>query len=106
MTTRYALGVDVGGTFTDLVAVSDVGDTLIEKVSSTPGDQSIGVMNGIERLARLIDASLEDFVPSIDHVVHGTTVATNIMLEMNGAVTGVLATEGHRDTIDIRRNYK
>jgi N-methylhydantoinase A len=100
------LGVDVGGTFTDLVAIGDGGETLIEKVSSTPGDQSIGVMNGIERLARLVDGSLEDFVARLDYVVHGTTVATNIMLEMNGAVTGVLCTAGHRDTIDIRRNYK
>jgi N-methylhydantoinase A len=106
MTTRYTIGVDVGGTFTDLVAISDAGETLIEKVSSTPSDQSIGVMDGIERLARLVDGSVGGFVRSIDHVVHGTTVATNIMLEMNGAVTGVLCTEGHRDTIDVRRNYK
>jgi N-methylhydantoinase A len=106
MTTRYALGVDVGGTFTDLIAVGDDGSTLIEKVSSTPHDQSVAVMDGIERLARLVGTTAEDFGRSVDYLVHGTTVATNIMLEMNGAVTGVLATEGHRDTIDIRRNYK
>ncbi|MEA2499823.1 MAG: N-methylhydantoinase [Actinomycetota bacterium] len=103
---RYALGVDVGGTFTDLFAIGDAGETLIEKVPSTPGDQSVGVIDGIERLADLVELRVEDFVPRIDYLVHGTTVATNIMLEMNGAVTGVLATEGHRDTIDIRRNYK
>jgi N-methylhydantoinase A len=102
----FALGVDVGGTFTDLVAISEAGETLIEKVPSTPGDQSVGVINGIERLGHAVGMAVEDFVPQINYLVHGTTVATNIMLEMNGAVTGVLATEGHRDTIDIRRNYK
>lgn len=106
MTVRYALGVDVGGTFTDLIAVSDQGQTLIEKVPSTPEDQSVGVMNGIERLARIAGAKMTEFVASVDYFVHGTTVATNIMLEMNGAITGILATQGHRDTIDIRRNYK
>ncbi len=100
------IDVDVGGTFTDLFAIGEAGETLIEKVPSTPDDQSVGVITGIERLADQLDSAVEDFISRIDYLVHGTTVATNIMLEMNGAVTGVLATEGHRDTIDIRRNYK
>lgn len=106
MTGRYALGVDVGGTFTDLFAIGDAGETIIEKVPSTSQDQSVGVINGIERVADLVGLTAEEFIPRIDYLVHGTTVATNIMLEMNGAVTGILTTEGHRDTIDIRRNHK
>ena len=103
---RFGVGIDVGGTFTDLVAIDGEGSALLEKVPTTPQDQSIGVMNGIEGLAVKAGVDVRGFLRLTDFIVHGTTVVTNIMLEMNGAITGVLATRGHRDTIDIRRNHK
>ncbi|MPZ68484.1 MAG: hydantoinase/oxoprolinase family protein [Actinobacteria bacterium] len=103
---RYAVGVDVGGTFTDLVALTADGRTLVAKVPSTPGDQSVGVVNGLQDLAGREKLDLPEFLGSCGYLVHGTTVATNIMLEFNGARTGVITTKGFRDIIDIRRNYK
>ena len=103
---RFGVGIDVGGTFTDLVAIDGEGSALLDKVPTTPRDQSIGVMNGIEGLAAQADLDVGGFLAGIDFIVHGTTVVTNIMLEMTGATTGVLATRGHRDTIDVRRNHK
>jgi N-methylhydantoinase A len=105
--TRYAAGIDVGGTFTDLVVTENAtGRQIVAKVPTTPENQSIGVINGLREVAAVLSHDLPGFMERMDHIVLGTTVATNIMLEMNGAVTGILATRGHRDTIDVRRNYK
>ena len=101
----WSIGIDVGGTYTDLYAIAS-DRTFIEKTPSTPEDQSKGVMNGLRRLAAREGADLRQFLGQCDYVVHGTTVATNIMLEFNGAPTGMLTTSGHRDTIELRRNFK
>ncbi len=78
----YRLGVDVGGTFTDLFLVNEKsGETFTAKVPSTPADQSIGVLHGIERVCRKAGVRPE----AIDHVMHGTTVATNTVLTGTGA---------------------
>ncbi len=103
---RFGVGIDVGGTFTDLVAIDKEGAAFLEKVPTTPSDQSVGVMTGIAGLAAKTGLDVRGFLERSDFIVHGTTVVTNIMLEMNGALTGVFATRGHRDTIDIRRNHK
>ena len=87
----YRLGVDVGGTFTDLLLVDERGGrTWSAKVPSTPADQSVGVMNGI---ARVCDGAGID-PKAIAHVLHGTTVATNAVLERKGAKTALLVTRG------------
>ncbi len=101
----FRIGVDVGGTFTDFILASDRGIELL-KVPTTLEDQSRGVMSGIEILAGRHGLDTRDFLSQTDLVVHGTTTADNTMIEMNGAKTGLLTTQGHRDEIEIRRGYK
>ena len=102
----YRVGVDVGGTFTDLICITPTGEVLLDKTPTTLEDQSIGVMNGLELLAARTHHNLADFCAQLDVVVHGTTTADNTMIEMDGAVTGLLVTEGHRDEIEMRRVHK
>src|SRR5690349_9940038 len=100
------IGIDVGGTFTDLVAVDDGGNSTLAKVASTPQDPSIGVMAGLERLGELLHLSPADLFAQTERIVHGTTVATNALLEHKGAKVGLLTTEGHRDVIEMREGLK
>ena len=101
----FRIGVDVGGTFTDLVLVHD-GTITLDKHPTTPHDQSEGVLGGIRQLASRIGMPLADLLARTDMVVHGTTTADNTMIEMSGAVTGLVTSDGHRDEIEIRRGYK
>jgi len=89
------LGVDVGGTFTDLVALSGEGTLVTEKVPSTPDDQSTGVINAL--------GSSEIEPDAVDALAHGMTVATNALLERKGAKTALVTTEGFRDVLEIAR---
>ena len=100
------IGIDVGGTFTDLVAVDDTGHSTLAKVASTPEDPSIGVMAGLEHLAELLHLSPAQLLAQTERIVHGTTVATNALLEHKGAKVGLLTTEGHRDVIEMREGLK
>jgi N-methylhydantoinase A len=93
----HRLGVDVGGTFTDLVALTDDG-IVTAKVPSTPGDQSEGVMDGIRKAA--VEPN------RVKVVSHGTTVATNALLERKGGRTALITTEGFRDVIEIGRQNR
>jgi N-methylhydantoinase A len=102
----YRVGVDVGGTFTDLICVTPDGEVLLDKTPTTPDDQSAGVMNGIRLLAVRTQLDTAEFCARIDALVHGTTTADNTMIEMNGAATGLLVTKGHRDEIEMRRVHK
>jgi N-methylhydantoinase A len=100
------IGIDVGGTFTDMVAVDDNGISTLAKVPSTPQDPSIGVMQGLERLADVLGLSRGELLGQTERIVHGTTVATNALLEHKGAKVGLLTTEGHRDVIEMREGLK
>jgi N-methylhydantoinase A len=100
------IGIDVGGTFTDLVAVDDTGHSTLAKTASTPADPSIGVMAGLDRLAALLHLSPSHLLAQTERIVHGTTVATNALLEHKGAKVGLLTTEGHRDIIEMREGLK
>src|SRR5271166_5102816 len=102
----YRIGIDVGGTFTDLVAVDDLGQTTLAKVPSTPADPSIGVLDGLQLLAETLDLDRSALLAETDRIVHGTTVATNALLERRGAKVGLLTTEGHRDVIEMREGLK
>jgi len=102
----YRLGVDVGGTFTDLLCVTPAGDVVLDKTPTTPDDQSTGVMNGVAQLAERFGITVAELCSELDILVHGTTTADNTMIEMNGAPTGLLVTEGHRDEIEMRRVHK
>jgi N-methylhydantoinase A len=90
----YHAGVDIGGTFTDFVALDpESGELEVEKVASTPDDPSIGLMKGIEEM--------ELGVTGIERLVHGTTVATNAVLERDGAACGLITTAGFEDVLEI-----
>src|SRR6476469_6676711 len=102
----FTIGVDVGGTYTDLVATDETGRTMFAKSPSTPVDQSIGVMAGLEELARRLGVTREHMLAATDRLVHGTTVATNALLERKGAKVALLTTEGHRDVIEMREGLK
>ncbi|MBI3785087.1 MAG: hydantoinase/oxoprolinase family protein [Deltaproteobacteria bacterium] len=102
----YRIGIDVGGTFTDFVLVRPDGSLRLFKSPTTPGDQSQGILNGLQQLAADEQLSLDRLLSNTSVIVHGTTTADNTMIEMNGAVTALLTTQGHRDEIELRRGYK
>jgi len=106
MAERYKIGIDVGGTFTDLVLSSSDGEVAVAKTLSTPEDPSIGVVEGLRRLAEGRAASLEEFASRVRTIVHGTTVTTNAVLTRGGAVTGLITTEGVRDALEMRRGIR
>src|SRR3954454_491349 len=102
----YRIGIDVGGTFTDLVAIDASGAPTLAKVPSTPQDPSLGVLDGLEQLAQRFGLDRPGLLAQTDRIVHGTTVATNALLERKGARLGLLTTEGHRDVIEMREGLK
>ena len=98
----YRLGVDVGGTFTDLLLVNEkTGALHTAKVPSTPDDSSRGVFNGINKVCE--KASIEP--GEITSVMHGTTVATNTILTGTGAKVGLITTKGYRQVLQIARSF-
>ena len=98
----YRLGVDVGGTFTDLLLFDDQsGASHKTKVPSTPDDPSRAVVSGTRDICKIAGISPEQ----IDYFLHGTTVATNAMLEGKGARVGLIVTEGYRQILQIARSY-
>src|SRR5579872_6272329 len=100
------IGIDVGGTFTDLVAIDEAGVATLAKVPSTPEDPSLGVLGGLAALAANLGRDRAAMLGDTERVVHGTTVATNALLERKGARVGLLTTEGHRDVIEMREGLK
>ena len=100
------IGIDVGGTFTDIVVSAGSGETIIAKAATTPADQSDGVLAGIALAAERLDMTMADLLAATSRMVHGTTVATNALLEGKTARVGMLTTEGHRDVIEMREGLK
>ena len=97
------VGVDVGGTFTDLIYLDTATEALgIHKVETTPDDPSIGVITGIKSLCELMVSPPSD----VDHVFHGTTTATNAVLEAKGASAGMITNDGFRDILHIGRHQR
>jgi N-methylhydantoinase A/oxoprolinase/acetone carboxylase beta subunit len=97
------IGVDVGGTFTDLIFVDEEkGSVAVHKTPSTPKDPSIGVINGVLDLCKSTGTPLH----AIDNLFHGTTIATNLVLQHDGVKTGMITTEGFRDVIHIGRHKR
>src|ERR1700694_5534106 len=99
---RYRLGVDVGGTHTDLVLFdTESGELLVEKVASTPKNPAHGVLNGVAKYI------LGGVAPSeIGFFAHGTTITTNALLEMRGAKVGLLITKGYRAIQEIQNQAR
>lgn len=94
------IGIDVGGTFTDVVLVDDrTGELYFTKTLTTPPDLWVGVLTGIDKILRIAGARMSD----VEYIVHGTTIGTNALLERKGSKTGLITTEGFRDVLEIGR---
>lgn len=93
------IGIDVGGTFTDLIGIDGDGNVTVRKTHTTPADPSEGVVTGIGKLLAAAGATARD----AELVVHGTTIGTNALLTRNGVKTGLLTTAGFRDVLEIQK---
>ena len=112
----YKIGIDVGGTFTDFVVAPtggsaggltpESGQPRFFKTQSTPDDPSVGVMNGLQEIAGAYGLSLDDLLLNTDLVIHGSTVATNTLVERKGARVGLITTDGFRDLLEMREGLK
>jgi N-methylhydantoinase A len=102
----FTIGIDVGGTFTDVVVAGPDGAVIIAKAPTTPSDQSDGVLAGIALAAARLGRDAAGLLAETGRIVHGTTVATNALLEGKTARVGMLTTEGHRDVIEMREGLK
>ena len=100
------IGIDVGGTFTDLVVAQNNRDIEQFKTHSTPKDPSIGVLNGLTDIANAHKITLNELFTKVELIVHGTTVATNTLIERKGANVGIITTDGFRDLLEIREGLK
>ena len=102
---KLRIGIDIGGTFTDFALLDD-GALTLHKNLSTPEDRSLGVLQGLTVLAEQRSVTLQALLQNTQAIIHGTTVADNTLIEMNGARTGLLTTHGFRDELELRRGYK
>jgi N-methylhydantoinase A len=102
----YRVGVDVGGTFTDLFVVGDDGRSNVYKTPSTPSDPSQGFFAGLTTAAADRGLELPEFLRDVETIVHGTTITTNATLTGNGARVGFITTEGFRDVLLMRRGLR
>ena len=102
----WRIGVDVGGTFTDMVLADANGTIHTFKVPSVPSDPSEGVMRVVQAATDASELTLRSLLESCNLFVHGSTVATNTMLEGQGATVGLLTTRGFRDSLEIRRGFR
>ncbi|CAM4053328.1 hydantoinase/oxoprolinase family protein [Janibacter anophelis] len=105
-TAARRIGIDIGGTFTDLFVVEADGTSRIFKSPTTPHDPSEGLLNGLGRAAESFGQSLTDFLGEVSTIVHGTTIATNAVLTRQGAKTGFVTTRGFRDLLNMRRGIR
>jgi N-methylhydantoinase A len=101
----YYCGVDIGGTFTDCVLVDDGGTITLAKVPSTPQDFSQGFLDAIAAAAAQRGLGPSEVFSQIELLLHGTTVGTNVLVQMRGAKTGLITTRGHRDALIMMRSY-
>ncbi len=102
----YKIGIDVGGTFTDFVVAGEGGQPRFFKTQSTTDDPSIGVMTGLQEAAAAYGLSLDQLLGDTDLVIHGSTVATNTLVERKGARVGLITTDGFRDLLEMREGLK
>ena len=101
---KYIIGVDTGGTFTDVVVVDmEKGDTTVAKAPSTPHNLSIGVLDAIEEATKLLNMSRRNLLEQCSMLKHGTTVGTNTVITRRGAKVGFITTKGFEDTTLIGR---
>jgi N-methylhydantoinase A len=96
---NYRIGVDVGGTFTDFTVARSSGELLLWKEDTTPDDPGRAVLSGLHAVAEQLGTDLGGLLSSTELLVHGTTVATNMLIQRNGPPIGLLCTKGFRDVL-------
>ena len=96
---KFRVGIDIGGTFTDIIFIGEDGTTITKKILSTPDDYSRGILTGVNEVLREKGLSSS----SIEEAVHGSTIVTNACIELNGAKVGLLTTKGFRDILELGR---
>lgn len=106
MQSKYRLGIDAGGTFTDFVLIDNQGGIRLYKSPSTPEDGTIAIRNGLSQISADLGESIEDIVQQCDLCINGTTVALNALIEKKGVKVGLLCTQGHEDSVEIRLGHK
>jgi N-methylhydantoinase A len=106
MAAAYRVGVDIGGTFTDLVVTGDDGGTLLWKEDTTPERPDDAVRGGLANTARLLGLDLSTFLSRVSLLVHGSTVATNMVIQRSGPNVGLVCTRGFRDVLYFRNGFK
>src|SRR5574341_953432 len=102
----YRICIDVGGTFTDCLVLDEQGNLREFKAPTTPDDPSVGFLHAMEKAARGYRRPLSDFLGDVHLLIHGTTLATNTLINESGARTGMITTKNFRDVIEIRRGFK
>jgi N-methylhydantoinase A len=102
----FQIGIDVGGTFTDLVIGNASGEVFKTKAPSTPDDESVGILECLGQAASSYELDLSGLLSQTEVMVLGTTAVTNTMLQYSGANTGLITTGGFRDIIELRRSYR
>lgn len=102
----WRIGVDVGGTFTDMILAGDDGRILVSKVSTVPADPALGVIDALAKAATSLGSTPARLLDRCSLFVHGSTIATNTVLEGKGAKVGMITTEGFRDSLEIRRGHR
>jgi N-methylhydantoinase A len=106
MRTKYRLGIDAGGTFTDLVLADRSGDVRLYKVVSTPADPTRAIEEGMRLIAEDLGENPAEIVSNSDLCINGTTVGLNALIQHKGGKTGLICTAGHEDSIEIRLGHK
>ena len=106
MATSYHLGIDVGGTFTDFVLVDEEGNMTEAKTPSTPFNPGEAIQKGLTELGEQLGITGPEVLGRCSLFIHGTTVALNALLQHRGAKTGLICTEGFRDSLEIRLGYR
>ena len=106
MHTHYRLGIDAGGTFTDFVLADKSGDIKIYKTLSTPNNPTKAIQDGLQLISEDLEISPEDIISQSDLCINGTTVGLNALIQHKGSPVGLICTEGHEDSIEIRLGHK
>ena len=106
MQSRYRLGIDAGGTFTDFVLADKSSNVKIYKTPSTPNDPTKAIENGLALISEDLGVSPEDIISQSDLCINGTTVGLNALIQHKGSLVGLVCTKGHEDSIEIRLGHK
>lgn len=106
MRTKYRLGIDAGGTFTDFVLADKSGKVRLYKALSTPSDPTLAIKNGLALISEDTGLEAEEIISNCDLCINGTTVGLNALIQHKGGKTGLICTAGHEDSIEIRLGHK